>query len=81
MSYDPYSDPMNPVRKGGRPDLGNGNGGGNFEYGSGGRDIKTRPAADGVAEGTTDAQTWVDRWDPHGPDGGSYDTNPFDGED
>jgi hypothetical protein len=52
-------------------DLGKGNGGGNFEYGSGGHEVKIVPAAEGVHEGTTEAQRWVESWDAHGPDGGS----------
>ena len=76
MSYDPYNDPYNPVRKGGRPDLGNGNGGGDFEYGSGGRDIPVNPASDGVTCGYTDAQEWVEAWRSSGPDGGDYQSKP-----
>ena len=81
MSYDPYNDPYNPVAPRDsdvKDDLGTGNGGGDFTYGAKSRDIQIRPAAEGVAEGTTDAQTWVSKWDPHGPNGGSYDTSPFD---
>lgn len=60
MSYDPYNDPLNPVRpKGKGPDVSNSNVDG-----------------DGVTEGFTCAQEWVTKWMPDGPNGGSYDTGP-----
>ena len=65
MSYDPYNDPDNPVdrgKQGAGPTLA-GNGGGNFEYGPGGRDITINPADDGVAGGFTEVQRVVANWD------------------
>lgn len=66
MSYDPYNDPQNPVRKGSRPDLGSGNDGGDFMYGSGGRDIPVNEPEEGVVEGTSVASQVIVAWDPEG---------------
>lgn len=92
MSYDPYSDPLNPVERGGRnrggidekdpgyhvqPGESGFRGQGtspDFMYGSGGDDPTINTPAQGVTEGFSDAQEWVSKWDPHGPDGGSYET-------